>query len=210
MVPIGRWVLEQACKQSRLWNTRYPADEPLTMSVNLSARQFQEPGLLDSVADVLRVWQVPPESLILEITESVVMRDWEASTNTMRGLKALGVQLAIDDFGTGFSSLGYLQRFPLDVLKIDKTFVDGVTDGADRTALAGLIIQLAKTFKLRTVAEGIEHGDQVDELLSLGCDMGQGYHFGRPVEAFAVERLLNTMPGERPIILALPPQGIAV
>jgi EAL domain-containing protein (putative c-di-GMP-specific phosphodiesterase class I) len=175
------------------------------MSVNLSARQFQEPGLIESVADVLRVWQVPAESLILEITETVMMRDWEATTTTMRGLKALGVLLAIDDFGTGFSSLGYLQRFPLDVLKIDKSFVDGVTDGADHAALAGLIIQLAKTFKLRTVAEGIEHPEQVDELLILGCDLGQGFHFGRPLEAFAVERLLNTTPpfaGERPVLLS--------
>jgi diguanylate cyclase (GGDEF)-like protein/PAS domain S-box-containing protein len=193
IVSIGRWVLEQACKQARLWHEQYPMEQPLTMSVNLSVRQFQEVGLIETIADILRVWRLPPETLILEITESGMMRDSEASTTILRALKRLGVQLAIDDFGTGFSSLGYLQRFPLDVLKIDKSFVDGVTDGADRTALAGLIVQLAKTFRLRAVAEGIENIQQVHELQALGCDLGQGFHFGRPMEAFAIERLISKM-----------------
>jgi diguanylate cyclase (GGDEF)-like protein/PAS domain S-box-containing protein len=196
IVPIGRWVLEQACKQARLWHEQYPLNEPLTMSVNLSVRQFQEPGLVETVADILRVWRLPPETLILEITESVMMRDSEASTMILRALKRLGVQLAIDDFGTGFSSLGYLQRFPLDVLKIDKSFVDNVTDGPDRSALAGLIVQLARTFKLRAVAEGIENIQQVHELRALGCELGQGFHYGRPMEAFAIERLLNGIPAQ--------------
>ena len=157
ILPIGRWVLEQACKQAQLWHEQYPDRPPLTMSVNLSVRQFQDPELIERIAELLSTWSLPPQSLILEITESVMMQDLEASTRTLRALKALGLLLALDDFGTGYSSLGYLQRFPLDILKIDKSFVDHITDRSDRAGLARAIIQLGKTLKLRVVAEGVEH-----------------------------------------------------
>ncbi|HLZ28778.1 MAG TPA: EAL domain-containing protein [Chloroflexota bacterium] len=193
ILPIGRWVLEQACKQAEVWHAQYPDDAPLSMSVNLSVRQFQDPELIDRVAGLLQAWSLPPESLVLEITESVMMQDLEASTSTLRALKAQGLLLALDDFGTGYSSLGYLQRFPLDILKIDKSFVDRITDRSDRAGLARAIIQLGKTLKLRVVAEGVEQPEQADVLRALGCDLGQGYYFDRPLDAAALSaRLAET------------------
>ena len=126
IVPLGQWVLDQACEQTRLWQEQYPTNPPLGISVNLSARQFQNPHLIDDVAATLTRTGLDPHSLKLEVTESVAMQDPEATATTLRALKALGVRLAIDDFGTGYSSLSYLKRFPVDTLKIDRSFVDGL------------------------------------------------------------------------------------
>jgi diguanylate cyclase (GGDEF)-like protein/PAS domain S-box-containing protein len=193
IVPLGRWVLQQACQDVRGWQLRLPDLAPQMVNVNLSARQLQEPGLVQDVAAALRESGLPPQSLALEITESVLMQDAAAAVGWLHELKKLGVQLAIDDFGTGYSSLSYLRQFPVDTLKIDKSFVDGVDREAERATLASAIIDLGRTLGLKTVAEGIEESAQVAELTSLGCDVGQGYHFARPLGRDALEAWLTSL-----------------
>jgi diguanylate cyclase (GGDEF)-like protein len=199
IVPLGRWVLQQACRDVRQWQVRLPERAPRTVSVNLSARQLQEPGLVQDVAAALRDSGLAPQSLQLEITESVLMHDAAAAVGWLQELKTLGVQLAIDDFGTGYSSLSYLRQFPVDTLKIDKSFVDGVDREAERATLASAIIDLGRTLGLKTVAEGIEQPTQLAELTSLGCDVGQGYHFARPLGRDALEAWLMSLAAPEPI-----------
>jgi diguanylate cyclase (GGDEF)-like protein len=191
IIPLGRWVLNEACRQGALFGG--PA---LSISVNLSGRQLQHAGLTDDVVDALRRSGLPPDRLVLEITESVIMQDTEATLHKLQALKTLGIRLAIDDFGTGYSSLGYLQRFPIDILKLDKTFVDGVARGGTDAALARAIIALGDTLHLSTVAEGVEHAQQRDELLALGCELAQGYLFARPLDAHAIDVLQGCGPAE--------------
>ncbi|HYY78601.1 MAG TPA: EAL domain-containing protein [Actinomycetes bacterium] len=192
IIPLGRWVLGQACEQGHRWQRHTGSD--LSVSVNLSARQFQQPGLVDDVARALRRSGLRPSSLILEITESLLMHDTDATIDKLHQLKALGVRLAIDDFGTGYSSLSYLRRFPVDILKVDKSFVDGVTGGSEDSALARAIIKLGHTLRLQTVAEGVEGREQAGQLLTLQCDLGQGYYFAKPMDAGAVAALLDRQP----------------
>ena len=192
IVPLGRWVLSEACRQAHRWHLEFPSDRPTTISVNVSGCQLQDPALVDEVAAVLAETQLEPDRLILEITESVIMRDTEVTLRQLHALKALGVRLAIDDFGTGYSSLRYLQRFPVDILKIDKAFVDGVARGGSDAALTRTIIALADMLKLRTVAEGVEQEEQRAELCAVGCDLGQGYLFARPLAASDIDLLLAT------------------
>ena len=191
ILPLGHWVLREACRQACAWQARYP-ELSLTMSVNLSARQLQQSRLADQIAAALRESGLPPRSLVLEITESVIMQDTEATLTKLHELKALGVQLAIDDFGTGYSSLGYLQRFPLDILKIDKSFVDSVERGGTAAALARMIIALGSMLHLRTVAEGVERLGQQAHLRQLGCELAQGYLFAKPLAAEGVDALLRS------------------
>ena len=191
IVPIGRWVLRQACHQALLWQHQFPSNPPLTMSVNLSARQLQDPDLVQDVAAVLAETGLPAEGLVLELTESTLMQETEAAIAKLQELRQLGLRLAIDDFGTGYSSLSQLQRFPIDILKIDKAFVDGVATGSDASALAHAIIALARTLHLRTVAEGIERAEQWDRLRALDCDLGQGYYVARPLAAEEAGVLLH-------------------
>ncbi|HWZ57843.1 MAG TPA: EAL domain-containing protein [Gemmatimonadaceae bacterium] len=191
IIPLGRWVLNEACRQGARFGG--PA---LSISVNLSGRQLQHPGLTDDVVDALRRSGLPPDRLVLEITESVIMQDTESTLHKLRALKKLGIRLAIDDFGTGYSSLGYLQRFPIDILKLDKTFVDNVARGGTDAALARAIIALGDTLRLSTVAEGVEHAQQRDELLALGCELAQGYLFARPLDADAIGVLQGCGPAE--------------
>jgi EAL domain-containing protein (putative c-di-GMP-specific phosphodiesterase class I) len=191
IIPLGRWALHEACRQGALF-----ASPALSISVNLSGRQLQHAGLTDDVVDALRRSGLPPDRLVLEITESVIMQDTEATLHRLQELKQLGIRLAIDDFGTGYSSLGYLQRFPIDILKLDKTFVDGVARGGTDAALARAIIALGDTLHLRTVAEGVEHAQQRDELLALGCELAQGYLFARPLDAHAIAVLQSCTPSE--------------
>jgi EAL domain-containing protein (putative c-di-GMP-specific phosphodiesterase class I) len=161
------------------------------MSVNLSARQLQRPEIVDEVAVTLVETALEPSSLVLEITESVMMQDMDLSIQRLAELKQLGVRLAVDDFGTGYSSLNYIRRFPVDILKVDKSFIDGVNDGGEESALTAAIIELAGILKLRPVAEGIERADQLERLLTLKCDLGQGFYFARPLPLEGIEDLLT-------------------
>jgi diguanylate cyclase (GGDEF)-like protein len=189
IVPIGRWVLEQACRQALAWDRASP-DRRLTMNVNVSGRQIAEPDFVEEVRRVLADTGLEPGRLVLELTEGVLMRDTEATLATLVDLKKLGVRLAIDDFGTGYSSLSYLHRFPIDVLKIDRSFVASMFNGPDATALLQSILRLSETLHLETVAEGIEDAKQLAELRSSGAITGQGFLFAHPLAADAVSRLL--------------------
>jgi diguanylate cyclase (GGDEF)-like protein/PAS domain S-box-containing protein len=189
IVAIGQWVLEEACRQVCEWHARFP-DRRVVMSVNLSARQFQHPDL---IADIERAFQaagLDPRYLNLEVTESVAMQDAETTATKLRALKALGIKLSIDDFGTGYSSLGYLKNFPVDALKIDRSFVDGVGQDTQDTAIVQSVLALAKTLSLTVTGEGIETQAQAAELKALGCDRGQGYLFARPLAADGIPPLL--------------------
>ena len=166
------------------------------MSVNLSARQLQSPALVDEVRAALRESGIPPSSLVLELTESAMIEDVELVTARLEQLRALGVSLAIDDFGTGYSSLTYIRRFPVDVLKIDRSFIDGVGDGSAETeALTASILQLAGILSLKPVAEGIEDAAQLARLVELGCALGQGYHLHRPLSGAAAQALVRAQAG---------------
>ena len=180
IVPIGQWVLETACQQVRQWQTQ---GLELRVAVNLSARQFQDEGLVESVRQALRQAGLEGRQLKLEITESVVMHNAERATQTLAELKALGVGVAVDDFGTGYSSLAYLRRFPIDQLKIDRSFVQDATVHPDSAAIVHSIIGLARNLRMQTVAEGVETPEQRAFLLAAGCDLLQGYLFSRPLPA---------------------------
>jgi diguanylate cyclase (GGDEF)-like protein/PAS domain S-box-containing protein len=194
IIPLGRWVLKEACEKAREWRTRFVSRRPLQMSVNLSVRHFQDPTLLQDVQQALNDSGIEPWSLTLEITESVLMHSSEATLARLRALKALGLKLAIDDFGTGYSSLGYLQQFPIDLLKIDRSFVDAVGIEEVDPVLARAIIALGRTMQIETIAEGIERPEQREGLRVLGCSLGQGYYFAKPMSAqrFANECLNRT------------------
>ncbi len=181
IMQIGRWVLEEACRQAKEWQEQYPLDGSLTISVNLSAKQLQQPQLVEEVAQVLHTTRLDPVCLILEITESTLMEDILSTTATLKKLKNLGVRLAIDDFGVGYSSLSFLKHFPIDMLKIDKSFVDGLGQVANEAAIVSGVIHIAHALGLKVVAEGIESIEQLGQLTALGCDMGQGYHFAKPL-----------------------------
>ena len=193
IVPLGRWVLRQACAQLARWRTETPAAASLKVNVNLSARQFQYAGLVDDVAAALADAGLDAASLTLEITESMLMADIEAAKETLHALRRLGVRLAIDDFGTGYSSLSYLKQLPVDVIKIDKTFVDEVHIDEDDVALVDAVAGLGAALKMQTVAEGIETDEQWETLRRIGIDHGQGYLFGRPAEPSGITSLLSEM-----------------
>jgi EAL domain-containing protein (putative c-di-GMP-specific phosphodiesterase class I) len=189
-LPLGEWVLEQACRAAVDWQRRHP-NAPLVMAVNLSARQFQQADLCDRVADVLASTGLAPHLLALEITETVVMEDTEATLAALRALKQLKVRLSIDDFGTGYSSLSYLKRFPVDTVKIDKSFVDGLDTGPVDREIVQAVIRLAAAVGMQTVAEGVETPAQREQLQLLGCTMLQGYLLARPAPLELVERTLE-------------------
>ena len=181
IVPIGRWVLREACRQAKEWQTKYRPDLSLMVSVNLSGKHLQQASLIDEVRDVLHATGLAPRHLIIEITETVAMAGAETTIEILTKLKSLGVLLAIDDFGTGFSSLAYLKRFPVDLLKIDKSFVDGVAFGGHDTKIVEAIIALGHALGLQVIAEGVETTDQLLELRALGSELGQGFYFGVPM-----------------------------
>jgi diguanylate cyclase (GGDEF)-like protein/PAS domain S-box-containing protein len=189
IVPLGRWVLLEACRQARDWPI---ADPEISLSVNVSPRQFQHPGLVEDVANALWDSGIDPSILTIEITESVLIHDTEAAIEKLRRLKDFGVRIAVDDFGTGYSSLGYLKRFPIDILKIDKSFIEGVGAGTEEAAIAHAIIKLGGSLGLEVVAEGIEEVDQVDALQSLRCERGQGFYFSKPVDAATMGEIIAT------------------
>jgi diguanylate cyclase (GGDEF)-like protein/PAS domain S-box-containing protein len=192
IVPIGRWVTREATRQAAQWQR--PGAPALRMSVNVSTQQFQHPGFVWDVAEALERAGLDPHLLTLEITETVLVQDAQRVAGKLRQLKELGVRLALDDFGTGYSSLSYLRRFPIDVLKIDKSFVDGIAVSAEDRAVAGAIIQLGQTLDLQVVAEGVEDDDQVRALAGLACPLGQGYRFGMPRPARDAVPVTGTAP----------------
>ncbi|MFF5081361.1 putative bifunctional diguanylate cyclase/phosphodiesterase [Actinoplanes sp. NPDC000266] len=181
IVPLGRWVLREACRQAVAWSAE--GGRPVKMAVNVSVRQFDRTDLVEVVAGILAETGMPADQLCLEMTESVLMTDTDDNLEQLVRLKALGVTLAIDDFGTGYSSLAYLRRFPVDTLKIDRSFVERLGALTDDTALADTIVQLGKSLGMDTVAEGIEEFVQLEALREMGCHFAQGYYFSRPVPA---------------------------
>jgi diguanylate cyclase (GGDEF)-like protein/PAS domain S-box-containing protein len=183
IIPIGKWALQEACRQAQRWREAEPDREPLTIAVNLSARQLAQPDVADMVAEALEMTGTDPSKVWLEITESVLTGDTEATIGALRALKALGVRLSVDDFGTGYSSLLYLKRFPVDTLKVDRAFVAGLGTHPEDTAIVAGVVRLAQTLGLTAIAEGVETEEQRAALLALGCDLAQGYLFGHPEPA---------------------------
>ena len=191
IVPIGEWVLDTACRQLAEWQAASPDWSSLVTSVNVSSRQFADARLVATVARVLAATGVSPGCLCLEVTESAVMTDVARATATLRRLKDLGVQISIDDFGTGYSSLSYLKQFPLDELKIDKRFVDGLGEDAEDHAIVAAVMGMADALALSVVAEGVETEEQVVQLQALGCGVAQGFFFARPTPAAEITELLR-------------------
>jgi diguanylate cyclase (GGDEF)-like protein/PAS domain S-box-containing protein len=197
IMPMGRWVLQQACQQLQQWQRKYPpapGEPPLKVSVNLSARQFQHRKLIEEIDEVLSECGLDPRHLKLEITESVGIEDVGFTSAMLWKLKEQGLHLALDDFGTGYSALSYLKRYPFDTLKLDRTFVDGLGQDRENTAIVHAAIAFAKALSLSVTAEGIETAEQLAELRRLGCDQGQGYYFARPVPGVAVSAMLANPP----------------
>jgi EAL domain-containing protein (putative c-di-GMP-specific phosphodiesterase class I) len=193
VVAMGEWVLGAACREAALWMDLRPADPPLQVAVNLSPRQVGA-GLVEVVAAAITSSRLDPGLLALEITEGILLEDSDAARGTLKALKALGVSLWLDDFGTGFSSLGYLKRLPLDGLKIDRSFVDGLGTDADDTAIVAAVAGMARALGLEIIAEGIENAAQLGELQRLACQCGQGFHFARPLPAEAFRELVSGRP----------------
>jgi diguanylate cyclase (GGDEF)-like protein/PAS domain S-box-containing protein len=207
IVPIGRWVLQEACRQVMDWQTQYQQDQepgvrgmsdsggrsgssPLNLSVNLSVRQFQHPELVEDIRRALRETGLDPRHLKLEITESIGIEDVGLTNATLRKLKELGIHIALDDFGTGYSALSYIKRYPIDSLKLDRSFIAGLGKDAEDTAIIHAVIGFAQALNLSVTGEGIETVEQLMELRRLGCDRGQGYYFAKPLEGQAIGELL--------------------
>jgi diguanylate cyclase (GGDEF)-like protein/PAS domain S-box-containing protein len=194
IIPMGRWILETACREGTRLRDSFPRSEPLTMSVNLSVRQLQSETLVDDVRHALEVTGLPAAALVLEITESLMLTDTDFAMMQLHELKALGIRLAMDDFGTGYSSLSYLSRFPVDILKMDRSFVGA----EDNSALTSAIIALGTSLSLEVVAEGIELPEQASSLEELGCELGQGFLFARPMDSDALTKFLNVAGASTP------------
>ncbi|MEP0801270.1 EAL domain-containing protein [Funiculus sociatus GB2-A5] len=190
IVPIGWWVLQEACRQMRQWQGKFLGNSPLTISVNLSSKQFTQPNLALAVHQILQDTGLDAGSLRLEITESAVMENAESAISTLLQLKKLGVQLYIDDFGTGYSSLSYLHRFPIDTLKIDRSFVSRMSGDSENLEIVSTIVTLAHNLGLDVIAEGVETSEQLAQLRALKCEYGQGYFFSRPLDVKAIEVLM--------------------
>lgn len=204
IISLGRWGLQTACHQLRDWQRYHPATAPRTVSVNLSAREFLDPDLVSYIEQTLRGADLAPDCLCIEITESVLMTDAPIMNTTLTGLKGLGISLSIDDFGTGYSSLGYLKHLPVDMLKIDRSFVIGLGSNPEDTAIVRAIITLAHTLGLVVTAEGIETAEQLRQLEALACELGQGYFFSQPQPAEALGELIaqGSIPNDARLAIA--------
>jgi EAL domain-containing protein (putative c-di-GMP-specific phosphodiesterase class I) len=190
ILPISNWVLREACKQARAWVAE---GLPLgTMGVNISAIEFRNEGFLEGVFSILKDTGLDPRFLELELTESVLMKHPESTASVLQALRAKGVRVAVDDFGTGYSSLSYLQKFSIDALKIDQSFVRRITSAPDETTIVTAIISMARSLKLRVVAEGVETLQELEFLQAHQCDEAQGYYFSRPVASEQFAKLLET------------------
>jgi EAL domain-containing protein (putative c-di-GMP-specific phosphodiesterase class I) len=185
---LGRFVLDEATERASAWQKH--AHQPLSISVNVSPRQVQDASMVSDVERALARSGLPPELLVLEITESVLMLDREVAVDNLTRLRDIGVHIALDDFGTGYSSLSYVKQLPVDILKIDKSFIDGLEDGPDESALTRAVIEFGATVGLKTVAEGIETTGELKLLVELGCQYGQGYLLSRPLDGVAIDKFL--------------------
>jgi diguanylate cyclase (GGDEF)-like protein/PAS domain S-box-containing protein len=192
IIPIGQWVLQESCRQVREWQTKWGFSSPLTISVNLSGKQFKQNDLIEQVKQTLLETKLDPQYLRLEITESMLMDDAEAATDMLRQLRSLGVKLSIDDFGTGYSSLSYLHRFPIDILKIDRSFVTRMVVDEESLGIVETVIALAAKLRMKVVAEGVETKAQCEQLRNFNCEYGQGYFFSKPVPAWNAEELIDS------------------
>jgi EAL domain-containing protein (putative c-di-GMP-specific phosphodiesterase class I) len=191
IMPIGQWVLHEACRQVRQWQQHFRRNDlPLSVNVNLSAKQFSQADLVGQIGSVLEQTGLEARSLKLEITESAVMEKAEAATRMFGQLRDLGVKLHIDDFGTGYSSLSYLHRFPVDVLKIDRSFVSRMGPDDENSEIVQTIVQLAHNLGMEVTAEGVETYEQLSKLHALSCEYGQGYFFSKPVDSEAAKRMI--------------------
>jgi len=191
IIPIGQWVLGEACRQTRKWQEQIDADPPLSVSVNLSSKQFLQPDLIELIGQMLLKTGLDARSLKLEITESVVMENAEDATAMIRRLRDLGVELYIDDFGTGYSSLSYLHRFPVSMLKIDRSFIKRMSGRGEDSEIVRTIVALAHSLRMGVIAEGVETEEQVDHLKALKCEYAQGYYFSRPLDAESAGELIT-------------------
>jgi EAL domain-containing protein (putative c-di-GMP-specific phosphodiesterase class I) len=190
IVPIGEWVLTEACRQAREWLDQ--GLPPVRVAVNVSALQFLAKDFFTNVRSALHSTGVTPQNLELELTETVLMQDAESAVETLYSLKALGVQLAVDDFGIGYSSFSYLRKFPLDCLKVDRSFINDIAPGSDNATILSALISIGKSLNHRVVAEGVETQEQVHYLRGQGCNEGQGYFFSHPVMAHKFAEFLES------------------
>ncbi len=191
IIPLTLWILQKSCAQLVEWQARSPLNKHLMMSVNLSGKHFEQPDIVEQIRSIIKNTGVNPACLKLEITESAIMENAENTIMLLKNLRSLGVRLSIDDFGTGYSSLSYLHRFPIDILKVDRSFVSTMEDGSENGEIVRTVIGLAKTLNLSVVAEGIETIHQLHQLRILGCEYGQGYLFSRPVPAEEAQSILD-------------------
>jgi diguanylate cyclase (GGDEF)-like protein/PAS domain S-box-containing protein len=197
IVPLGQWALREACRQLRVWHKLFPADPPLTMSVNLSGKQFAQPNLIEQIQQILNDTGLAAHTLKLEITESTIIENTELATAMLKQLRELGIRVSLDDFGTGYSSLSYLHRFPIDTLKIDRSFVTRMNLPRD-SEIVRTILALAGNLGMDVIAEGVETGEQIVQLTGMNCEYAQGYLFSRPIDAEAVTNLLQETAQKRP------------
>lgn len=197
IIPLGEWVLREACCQMRAWQAQFPRPTkgrylaPIIISVNISSKQFSQPNLLEQIKQILQETGLDARSLKLEITESTIMENAESATAMLLEMQALGIGLSIDDFGTGYLSLGYLNRFPVDTLKIDRSFVMDVDDDAEIVEIIRTVVMLARDLGMNVVAEGVETTKELAQLKVLDCENGQGYFFSRPLNSEAAAALLT-------------------
>jgi len=194
IVPLGYWILQEACRQGRVWQLDFPRKVPYLMSVNVSGKQLHMPDFVDRLRTIIRKSGIAPKALKIEITESTAMDDIQATIEVLEQLRQLKIQIGIDDFGTGYSSLSYLHRIPAHTLKIDKSFVSNLYTSRENQAIVETIITLARTLKMKTIAEGIETIEQLEFLRALGCDYGQGYFFAKPLTNMKAAQLLAQTP----------------
>jgi EAL domain-containing protein (putative c-di-GMP-specific phosphodiesterase class I) len=191
IIPLGRWVLHEACRKTAEWKAAGIADDAFYVSVNLSAHQVQDDNILDDVCEALEGSGLAARALVLEVTETALIEDLNPAGATLATLRHLGLRIAVDDFGTGYSSLAYLSNFPLDIIKLDKSFVDRVASNAEGERMVRAVVDLARTLGLTAIAEGVEQRNQALALEHLGCQLAQGFLFARPMPANELSALLE-------------------
>jgi EAL domain-containing protein (putative c-di-GMP-specific phosphodiesterase class I) len=194
IVPMGRWVLNEACRQMNQWHCKHTREQPLSIGVNLSVKQFSQPDLIDQIAGAVQSSGISPRSLRVEITEAAIIDKARTATTILQGIRDLGVQIYLDDFGTGYSSLSYLHGLPIDAIKIDRAFVSNMDTDEKSLRLVRTILTLSEIVGVRAEAEGISTSEQLRELRSLNCEQGQGYLFSAPITKEAVDELLKADP----------------